>query len=189
MKHIVVERPVKDVDGLLTALKKTMAYSVISVASDPKKTYVYLQDESQENPSEQVMAWRDKPELMVGLEGDLPVADGKATASVIVSYVEPFTKKPQPGKFKVRVSSKLGLNLSSRKVSLKTGRAVLAVGPAKESLIDTIYISDPFKRLAPVSIDVYFAEPPPSPAKDGTEIKSPKRSGVWSVFRRLRPRS
>ena len=189
MKHIVVERPVKDIDGLLMALKKTMANSVISVASDPKKTYVYLKNESQENPSEQVMAWQDPPELMVSLEGDIPIADGKAKASVIISHAEPFTKEVQPGNFKVQVDSKNGLKLSFRKLSLKTGRALLEVGPATDPLVDTIYITDPYKRLSPISIDVPFAEVPPSPEKDGAEITPPKRSKVWNVFRRLRKKS
>ncbi len=190
MKHVIVKRPVKDIEGLLASLQKEMASSVISVASDQAKTYVYLQDTSQEDPTEQVMAWKDPPELMAVIEGDLPVADGKSKASVIVSYVEPFTKEPQPGKFKVRVASKLGLKLSPRKLSLKTGRAVLEVGPAKEPLVDTIYINDPFKRLSPVSIDVSFVAVPPPPENDGTEtVPPPKRSGVWSVFRRLRKKT
>ncbi len=188
MKRVVVERPVKDIEGLLASLQKEMPSSVMSVASDTAKTYVYLQDTSQEDPTERVMAWQDPPELMVTLEGDLPAADGKATASVIVSYVEPFTKTPQPGQFKVRVSSKLGLKLSPRKVSLKTGRAVVALGPTTEPLIDTIYINDPFKRFSSISIDVPFAEPPPSLEDDKTGGPPPSiKARVWGVFRRLRP--
>ncbi len=190
MKHVIVERPVKDIEGLLAALQKEMPSSVMSVASDPSKTYVYLQDTAQEDPTEQVMEWKDPPELMVVIEGDLPVADGKSRASVIVSYVEPFTKEPQLGKFKVRVSSKLGLKLSPRKLSLKTGRAVLEVGPAKEPLVDTIYINDPVKHLSQVSIDIPFSEVQPFPESEGGEtVVPPKGAGVWSVFRRLRKRT
>ena len=187
MKCVIVERPVKDVDGVLTSLRSNMETSVVTVGSDPRRTYVYLQDAAQEDPSEHVMGWKDRPELLAVLDGPPPVADGMSKARLVLSYAEPFTGEIQPRRFKVQVKSSHGLMLSAKKLSLKKGRVTVEVGPAIAPLEDLVEFWDPWGRIPTLRITVPFvAPPPPNPDDEETEyVPRVEKPSVWRVFRRL----
>lgn len=186
MRQVDVGRPVKDVDGVLIALKKTMPDAIVSVASDGKKTYVYLKDGTEEDPTGQVMDWRDKPELMA-MSSPIPsIADGASKASVTVLYADAFLKKPQRGNFKVVVSSQKKLKLSTRKFSMKTGRMTFEVGPTITPGTDVIRLEEPRSRLLMAEVTVEFVAPPFESDDSKVRTSVPvKKKGIWSVFRRV----
>ena len=185
MRRVDVDRPVKDVDGLLTALKKTVPV-VVTLGSDGKKTYVFLEDGTTEDPTDQVMDWQDKPELIL-IGSPIPtLADGKEKAVVTVLYGDPFTQKPQPGNFKVLAVSQNKLKLSARKFSLKTGSVKFEVGPTTTPGTDVIRLEEPRNGLLIAQVTVNFVATLSQldDAKPRASVPM-KKQGVWAAFRRI----
>ncbi len=187
MKCVVVERPIRDVDGVFRTLRRAPTLPVISVGSDAKRTYVYLPDASEADPSQRVMDWEDAPELMAAQDGEEPFCDGISKGRIAIIYGEPFTKVPARRFIKISARSKAGLALSSSRISLRKGKAILEVGPATAPMEDVIELWDPWSRVKPVSVALRFTAPPLYNPDEEETRKIPKvnRPSVWRVFRRI----
>ncbi len=204
MRLVVVERPVRDVSGLMSAMKRVSPpFSVISVGADPKRTYVYLADNEGRDPSGHVRAWENRPELKVVLKGKREVvADGRAVIRIVVSYVDPFTGIPATEKMHVKVTSRRGSKVSPDTLSMKARCGMVEVGPSATLMDDLIEFRDSLNRTYPVTVCVRFVAGL-APIKPKPQLEpQPKRQlklkkveigdiskgsleGVWKVFRRL----
>src|SRR3990170_2619222 len=113
MKSIVIEKPIRDVDGVLNLLKaQDPPFAIMSVGTDPKRTYIYLDDDEARDPSPFIRDWQDAPELRVsaaGAPGLLGVVDvpsnGSDVHTILIEKVTP-AGEIVPGNEKLLVSSR-----------------------------------------------------------------------------------
>lgn len=209
MKVVTIDRPVKDVDGLLVALRaEKPSMAVISVSTDERHTYVYLTDRETRNPRDKVLAWKDRAELRISFEGPTEIlADGKSKAHIILTHCDPHTGVPIKAKVKVDISSRRRLAVSQRRVSMKDGNVRITIGPSDVIGDDVVEVVDPWNRFKPAQARFSFVEvppdppPPPPPVVASSSSTAPikrlsakqkaaaaeneKRPSVWSVFKRL----
>jgi hypothetical protein len=166
MKTLVFEKHTKDVDGLLTELRREIG-PVISVATDPHKTYVYVEDDSPLDPTPTVNQWEDVPEIrvesmnQVGPDG-VPVAwaDGKDLHTLIIQKTTGFGDV-LPDSTKVVITTASKVPLSRRKLRLKDGLASITFGPTVTPEAMTLTVVDSWKKMQPVAVRVQFVPPPP----------------------------
>lgn len=166
MKTLVFEKHTKDVDGLLAELRRDVSKDVISVASDPQRTYVYVPEESALDPTPTVREWEDVPEIRVesmnriGAEG-IPVAwaDGKDLHTLIIQKTTGYGDV-LPDSTKVVITTAAGIPLSHRKLKLKDGLASITFGPTLTPEAVTLTVADARKKMQPVAVRVQFAAPP-----------------------------
>lgn len=166
MKTLVFEKHTKDVDGLLTELRREVSKDVISVASDPLRTYVYVPEDSAWDPVPTVKQWEDVPEIRVesmnriGSEG-IPVAwaDGKDLHTLIIQKTTGYGDVI-PDSTKVVIKTAAGIPLSHRKIKLKEGLASITFGPTTTHEVATLTVADARKKMQPVAVRVQFVTPP-----------------------------
>lgn len=210
MKVVVVERPVKDVDGVLVALRSEKPpLDVITVGTDDQHTYIYLADRETRSPKSKVLEWKDKPELRLTFDSPLRIpADGKSTARITVTHCDPLTGVPVNARVKVDVSSRRRLPVSKSRISMKDGQFSITIGPSNVIGDDVVEVTDPSWVLKTVQARFTFIEvppPPPPPAsavsklptvvkgkpvsdkKKAAQDENEKRPSVWTVFRKIIP--
>lgn len=202
MKTVVIEKPTKDVDGLLTELRKVGP--VVSVASDPRRTYIYLDDDQEIDPSPAVKAWEDEHELHI--ESMNPVApDGipAATADQSDVHTVMIQKTKSSGEVvqdntKLLITTPQPVPLSMSKVRLENGLASITVGPSKKIGDVLIDVSDTSGKMKSARLVVRFVSPPHEKpeafeekigevveARDDTPPEVRHQRGVWAKIRSM----
>ena len=196
MKTIVIEKPVRDVDGVFGALKNSdPPFIALSVGSDQRKTYVYLDESEEKDPTDIVLGWKDTPELRVKSttpSGPLGVpevpADEVSVHDLLIQKVTPAGEVVL-GDDRVLVTSPHPVSISAPRPRLVDGMVVVQVGPSKlvgEALID---VSDPNGVMKGSKLIVRFTLPRPKPKELELEpVLEPvpeKRGGIMAVFRRI----
>jgi hypothetical protein len=196
MKTIVVDKPVRDVDGVFGALKKAdPPFVALSVGSDRRKTYVYLDESEEKDPTDIVLGWQDTPELRVkstAASGSLGApevpADEVSVHDLLIQKVTPAGDVVL-GDDKILVTSPHPVNISTSRPRLVDGMVVVQVGPSKlvgEALID---VSDPNGVMKGSKLVIRFTLPKPKPKELELEpVLEPvveKKGGIMAVFRRI----
>lgn len=196
MKTIVVDKPVRDVDGVFGVMKKSdPPFLVLSVGSDPRKTYVYLDESEEKDPTGIVLEWKDDPELRVkstAPTGALGVpevpADGVAVHDLLIQKVTPAGEVVL-GDERVVVSTPHMVNISVLRPRLVDGMATVQVGPSKmagEAIID---VTDPDLGMKSSKLLIRFTIPKPKPQElefePALEPVIEKKGGIMAVFRRI----
>lgn len=192
MKTIVVEKPTRNVDGLLVALRKNGA--VITVASDRVNTYVYTEDASDVDFTPLVESWEDEAELCAETDG-VPAPDGVPVVeangySVHTVVVRKTTPKGEglPGNEKIVVATPQPVKLKDAKFRLVNGTASFTVGPSSKLGDVYLRIRDGASRLRETRLHIRFGEvrplPPPEAAPEPLPVVVEERNDLWSKIRR-----
>jgi hypothetical protein len=204
MKTVVFNRPTKDVDGLLVEFRKVTG-PVISVASDHRNTYVYMDDDSSLDLSAVMREWEDVPAFRVesmnrAAADGIPIAaaDGVDTHTIIIQKTNRDGDVIQ-GRARVFVSSAQPVKVSRNKVKLEGGVASITVGPSVEAGDVILDVRDPMGKIPPEKIAVRFVLPQgnPKPAAGSTgqegkplsveagQLEGAEESGVWSKIKAI----
>lgn len=196
MKTIVVDKPTRDVDGVFGALKKAdPPFFVLSVGADPKKTYVYLDEAEDRDPTEIVLGWKDVPELWVKSTAPLGTlgvpevqADGVEVHDLLIRKVNP-SGEVLPGDERVLVSTPHMVNISMLRPRLSEGMTMVQIGPSKMAGEAVIDVSDPDHGMKGSKLIVRFTTPKAKPREPALEpVPEPvveKKGGIMAVFRRI----
>jgi len=186
MKTLIFERPTKDVDGLLVELRKIGP--VISVASDPRRTYVYLPQDVALNVKPVVRIWEDVPEIRVesmnpaGPDGaSVAMADGTDSHSLLVQKTTSQGELIQDD-MKIVVSSESAVKITPAKGRLEKGLLSVAVGPSVQAGDVLLEVRDAAGRMKAASVRLRFvvpAETPPPAAPDAVS------EGMWQKLKRV----
>jgi hypothetical protein len=190
MKQVVIEKPVRDVDGLLKALRSaTPPFDALSVASDPKRTYVYLQSWEENDPTPLVKAWEDIPELSVSIVGNQgpdgiyeALADGMDAHTLLIRKLNAEGQEIG-GNETLRVEVPDGVEVSPPKPVLSEGQVMVKIGPASSPTEFQASVLDYGKRMRSVTIRLRFVGHAPS----GEPIvqKDPPKRGFLAILKRL----
>jgi len=196
MKTVVIDKPVRDVDGVFGALKRAdPPFVALSVGSDTRKTYVYLDESEEKDPTDIVLGWKDAPELRVkstAISGPLGIpevpADEVSVHDLLIQKVTP-SGEVVFGDDRVLVTSPHPVNISTSRPRLVDGMTMVQIGPSKlvgEALID---VSDPGGVMKGSKLVIRFTLPKPKPKELELEpVLEPvveKRGGIMAVFRRI----
>jgi hypothetical protein len=199
MKTITVDKPVRDVDGVFRALKNAdPPFVALSVGADQKKTYVYLDEGEEKDPTEIVLGWQDAPEIRVKSTaplGSLGIpevqADGLEVHDLLIRKTTP-SGEVVPGDERVLISTPHMVNISMLRPRLNEGMATVQIGPSKihgEALVE---VSDPDGVMKSSKLIVRFLlpkakppEPVPEPGQEPAGEKVEKKGGIMAVFRRI----
>lgn len=194
MKQVSVEKPVRDVDGLLKALRKANPpFDVLSVASDPKRTYVYLQTWEENDPTEIVKAWEDIPELSITIVGNQgsdgvheALADGADAHTLLVRKVTAEGLEVD-GTETLHVELPEGVECIPAKPTLSGGQVMVKVGPSRKAFDFSATIVDPGKRVRPSTVKLRFCAQAPSEEReaDVKVISSARNKGFFAALRRF----
>lgn len=168
MKRIVFDRPTKNVEGLLTELRKIGP--VITVASDPRKTYVYLEKDSELDLKPFMKTWEDVPEIRVesmnAVDSDgipIAVADGKDVHTLVIQKTT-IEGEVIPDGTKIVVTSPQPVTITPGKFRLKDGLASITVGPSDKVGNVVLSVQDSSKKMKVVTSKIRFiGKPAPAP--------------------------
>ena len=138
MKSIVVQKPVHDMERLLDALRKNdPPFSVVTIGLDEHRTYVYLDDKEEKDPTPLVEAWKDEAHLRIAVEGD-PAPDGVHEAlagsekfSLRIEKVSHETGEVLSGDEELQITIKAPEGSSCQKKRLVKGRLSIEIGPSR----------------------------------------------------------
>lgn len=191
MKTVKVERPVRDVDGLLETLRKAEPpFGVVSVGTDPRATYVYLEDHEGRDPSPIVQGWVDNPELRASATGQLgpqnvveALANGVDVHTVLIQKVD-STGNVIAGDEKILVAAPEGLAVSERTPRLNEGMVMIQVGPSTKSGDFSVTVSDRAGKLKSATLPLRFVA---RHSPDNSQEVAPaieKKGGVMAAIRR-----
>lgn len=204
MKTLVFPKPTKDVDGLLTELRREFG-PVISVASDPRKTYIYVEDGSELDMGQCVNEWEDIPILRVEStnpadEDGVPsaLADGKEIQTLVVQKTTGYGDLIQDAT-KITASVSHGGVTAQQKLRLKKGVGSITLGPTTVAGDVIVEVQDARKRMTAVSIRVKFASTKADPEKkdgDAAEVQpdpaplpiktdEATKAGLWEKLKRI----
>ncbi len=194
MKTLIFNKPTNDIDGLLVELRKEIG-PVISVASDPRKTYIYVADDSPLDVGQAVNEWEDVPKLrvestnQVGSDGIATVlADGKEIHTFVIQKTTGYGDLISDAT-KLIASVSQGKATSQRKLNLKNGVASITLGPSRTAGDAVLEVQDARKRMTPVTVTVRFAS-----ASDSTTDATNKpltikvdeeKVGLWAKLKRI----
>lgn len=195
MKTIIVDKPVRDVNGVFSALKNAdPPFVALSVGSDTRKTYVYLDESEEKDPTDIVFGWQDTPELRVkstaasGLGAPEVPADEVSVHDLLIQKVTPAGEVVL-GDERLLVTSPNPVHISTPRPRLADGMVVVQIGPSKlvgEALID---VSDPDGVMKSSKLIVRFTLPKPKLKELGLEPTpepvAEKKGGIMAVFRRI----
>ncbi len=195
MKQIVVEKPVRDVDGLLKALRSaTPPFDALSVASDPKRTYVYLQSWEENDPTPIVQAWEDIPELSVTIVGNQgqdgvneAFADGVDAHTLLIRKVNAEGVEIG-GNEPIRLEVPSGIEVTPARPVLSEGQVMVKIGPAKAPIEFRATVLDHSKRMSPATVKLRFvSRGPDGSAKNGeaSVLKDAPKRGFMALLKRL----
>jgi hypothetical protein len=189
VRTVTVGKPVRDVDGLLEALRKAdPPLGVISLGSDDLRTYVFMEEGDTGDPAPVVEGWQDAPELRATSmsapsgEGVAEVyADGVDTHSVLIRKTTP-SGEVLAGSDRVEVTTRNPVEVSNNSPKLKDGEALVQVGPTKKTGEVLLEITDPSAKMRPVRLRLRFARPQ---ATEAPPVRIVKRGGIMAALRRL----
>jgi hypothetical protein len=191
MKTITVPKPVRDVDGLVRAFQQAdPPFAVVSVATDPRQTYVYLEDSEEKDPAPIVESWVDRPELKVaatGQIGSFGVAEALANDldvhTVLIQKVDPAGNVVD-GSEKLSVTTPQGVMLSEASPRLSEGMAMIQVGPSAKVGDCLIEVTDRSGKMKPVKLPLRFV-PRPSDQEPNPVPAPEKKGGIMAAIRRI----
>jgi len=191
MKTVIVEKAVRDVDGILDALKKSdPPFAAVSVGADRRRTYIFLEDLESKDPSGLVMGWSDKPELR--LTSTAPVGT-LGIPEVVANDVDVHTLLIQkttpggdvlPGEDRIVLRTRHRVNISSMRVKLSEGMAMVKVGPSSAPGEAVVEVMDSEGVMTNASILLRFVSPKPTPHESASP-KPEKKGGVLETLRKL----
>jgi hypothetical protein len=191
MKTITVPRPVRDVNGLVRALKQSdPPFAVVSVGTDPRQTYIYLEDAEDKNPAPIVEGWVDYPELKVASTGQAgllgvseALSNGIDVHTVLIQKTDPSGNVVE-GSEKLSVTTPHGVTLSDASPKLSDGMAMVQVGPSEKAGDFLIEVSDRSGKMKSVKVPLRFVkqrvdqEPNQAPVIE-------KKGGIMATIRRI----
>ena len=194
MKTVKVAKPVRDVDGLLNALKKCdPPFSVVTVGADARSTFVYLQDDESKDPAPVVEGWMDAPEIRLSSNGKAGMmgvseafANGLDTHTVLIQKADP-AGNVLPGVERLSVTSPQGVKISNASPRLQDGLAMVQVGPVEKCGDLVIEVSDRGGSLRVARLHLRFVSPPPTPPEEAPRpTPSPaQKTGLLATIRRV----
>ncbi len=163
MKTVVVDKTVRDVEGLLAFIRKqNPEFRVISVGADLRYTYIYLDDNESGDPTQFVMDWEEVPELRaasmnrVGAD-KVPAAeaDGRDVHTVLIQKLS-LRGELLDGNGKVNVVVPMGIIVTPHHPSLKNGATTISVGPSRTPRKFTLEVKDPQEHMISHGIELRF---------------------------------
>lgn len=210
MKEITVEKPVRDVNGLMRLLRaQDPPFEVVSVGADSARTYLYMDEGEQRDPAPIVQDWKDAPELQIsvaGTPGHLGamevVANGKDVHILTIKKVTP-TGEIVPGNEKLHITVRGAHKISNTRPRLVDGIVVVEVGPCDNPTEAIISVTDPAEKMSGASVMLRFTRKKPEPpaelpmldalqaeataAVEELDVVSvPERKGsIWSTLKRI----
>lgn len=177
MKTVVVEKPVRDIHGVIAALRENdPPFAVVNVGADAQRTYVYLEDYEDKDPTSVVEGWKDVDVLRLSVKAplgpdDVPEAkaDGQEVHEVSVEKFDDDTNEPLDGNEWI-VAVATGCAPMRTHMRLKDGRAVLRVGPSPEPGEVVLRVHDAHLKLGAAEVRLRFlpagaASPEPGAAE------------------------
>lgn len=205
MKPIVIERPTRDVNGLMRLLQaQDPPFAVMSVGADSRRTYLYLDDDETRDPAPIVQEWKDAPELQVsvaGTPGHLGVVEVAANGiDVHVLTIRKTTPTGEviPGNERINVSTRSAVKISDARPRLVDGVTVVEVGPYERPGEARIDVTDSSGKMSGASVTLRFTrkkpEPPPEPVVEESPVdpeavemtSDPEaQGGIWSTLKRI----
>jgi len=166
MRTVTVEKKVHDVIGLLAVLRSAdPPIGVVTIGSDPHRTYVYLEDYGIEDPTALVEAWED---VSLKLSPTSPKAeddihevpaDGSSRHVVKILKRTPQSEKVTEGDEELRVSVSDGVPVSDGSLRLHRGVAEISVGPCSEAREVLLRVVDQSRKLCTGEIRLRFTAP------------------------------
>lgn len=190
MKSIVVQKPVRDMQRLLEALRKSdPPFSVVTIGLDERRTYVYLDDKEDKDPTPLVEAWKDEAYLRVVTPGDAApdgiheaLAGTSEKFDVSIEKVSHETGEVLPGDEELQVTVKSPEGSSCRKERLVKGRLSLGIGPCRMPGAVQVSAVDRSIRLGSVHLAARFVETrmPPLPVPEALTL--PLEAGEGSAL-------
>lgn len=185
MKTVVIEKPVRDVNGLLRKLRDIKPpVGIVNVGADARRTYVYLEDYEEYDPTSHVAEWRDPAEFRVvpmnapGPSG-LPeaIANEDEAHVVLIEKISGETGAVVDGNEQILVRCH-GVIEQRYLAKLENGATSVQIGPVRRAGEVTLTISDPRGQLGFAETKLKFVpeavEPPvpaPAPSVDnGPEV-------------------
>lgn len=190
MKTIQVPKPIRNVDGLLAELKKAdPPFGVVSVGTDPRSTYIYLEDHEDRDPAPIVQAWVDDPELkaiatgQVGIQGVAEaLANGVDVHTILIQKVDP-AGNVVPGAEKLTISAPPGIPVSDSAPKLSEGMVMIQVGPSQKTGDFSVMVSDRSGKLKKAVLPLRFvAKQTPVEPEEKPTIET--KGGVMAAIRR-----
>lgn len=168
MKTVVVEKPIRDVDGLLTSIRnQDPEFGVVSVGTDARRTYIYLEDDEERDPTPFVSSWEDIPELRIASMNRIGLdkvpqadADGEEVHTVLIQKVS-VSGELVEGSEKLHLIAPKGIPVSLNRPRLKEGTVTVTVGPAKRVGQFRVEVRDSKNALVPARVDLGFSAPQP----------------------------
>lgn len=199
MRTLVVEKPVRDVEGLWGAIRAADPdLGILSVGADARRTYLYIEDTEPRDPSAHVWEWTDLPELRLlaqeppGADGVAETAaDGEACHTVLVEKVA-VEGGVLPGDEKLVLVNPENVSVTPRSLALVDGRATVLFGPSKETGEFTVEVRDAAGRLRPARVRLRFVRrrplppAPAQPAEEGPVVGTGlSKESAWNKIRRI----
>lgn len=209
MKSITIEKPVRDVNGLMKLLQaQDPPFAVLSVGADARRTYLYLDDDEERDPTPLAQEWRDVPELQiscpspVGHLGAMEVFANGSDVHVLTIKKSTPSGDLLPGNERLSVLSRGPVTLSDAKPRLSEGVVTVEVGPCDKPLETLITVTDPAGRIARASVILRFTRRNPEPPAEAppieaaspeaqaalpaeTAVDGERPGGIWATLRKI----
>lgn len=168
MKTVVIEKPVRDLQGLARTLKAhEPKLLLVNVGRDQHRTYVYLKDEEMQDPTPIVAEWVDPMELRLvpmneaGVDG-VPEArvGGDEAHVVLIEKIDSSTGQPMKGSEEILVRYHGAVN-GLRRITLENGASSIQIGPTETPGDVVLHVSDMLSQLGHAEMVLRFMPVPP----------------------------
>lgn len=187
MRSVIVEKPVHDMNRLLEALRSSdPPFSVIAIGVDERRTYVYLNDKEEKDPTPVVQAWKDEAYLRLTTSQEV-APDGIPEAltgaierfAILIEKVSHETQEVLPGDEEMQIRIKTPEGSSCEKKRLVKGKLSLSIGPSKTQGDVQVSAIDRKIRLGSAELKARFVDlrTPPAPP----EIAPPEVNEVQEL--------
>lgn len=190
MKTVQVPRPIRDVNGLLSAFRKVdPPFGIVSVGTDPRTTYVYLEDHEGRDPAPIVEAWMDEPELRASATGQVgaqniveALANGVDVHTLLIQKTDP-AGTVIPGDERLVITVPEGLTVSDAAPRLNEGMVMIQIGPSTKSGDFKVEVTDKAGKLRATKLPLRFVrnhavetpEVAPTPVRKGGIMEAIRR--------------